>query len=186
MTSCTGVLKEAVKLILDLSIMQLGVLTASHFLGGVFGVLRFLGGLCSFCGQQLGIGFGIAISKAVLYVLKGGRISRSSLSAVLLPMCCGGAGDVLQLFGIHSVMPESVMNSLFCWRNWLGKHGSDTWNFIPGCLMWIVRKEQNHRSFDNSESSLDRLKSVFHRTLFDWSRLGFHLLFFHFRFSNFP
>ena len=135
MTSCTGVLKEAVKLILDLSIMQLGVLTASHFLGRVFGVLRFLVGLCSFCGQQLGIGFGIAISKAVLYVLKGGRISRSSLSAVLLPMCCGaggggccwGAGDVLQLFGIHWVMPESVMNSLFCWRNWLGKHGSDTW-----------------------------------------------------------
>ena len=96
MTSCVGVLKEVVKLILDLSIMQLGVLTASHFLGRVFGVLRFLGGLYS-------------------------------LSAVLLPMCCGGAGDVLQLFGIHSVMPESVMNSLFCWRNWLGKHGSDTW-----------------------------------------------------------
>ena len=155
MTSCVGVLKEVVKLILDLSIMQLGVLTASHFLGRVFGVLRFLGGLYS-------------------------------LSAVLLPICCGGAGDVLQLFGIHWVMPESVMNSLFCWRNWLGKHGSDTWNLIPGCLMWIVWKEQNHRSFDNSESSLDQLKSVFHRTLFDWSRLGFHGLFFHFRFSNFP
>ena len=102
MTSCTGVLKEAVKLILDLSIMQLGVLTASHFLGRVFGVLRFLVGLCSFCGQQLGIGFGIAISKAVLYVLKGGRISRSSLSAVLLPLCCGGGG------GCASVIWDSL------------------------------------------------------------------------------
>lgn len=103
-TSCAGVLKEAVNLILDLSIMQLGLLTASHFLGRVFGALRFLGGLCSFCGQQLGIGFLCwmiscptlcrrdSISKSVLYVLKGGRISRSSLSALCCCPCAVGGG----------------------------------------------------------------------------------------------
>ena len=79
-------------------------------------------------------------------------------------------GDVLQLFGIHWDMLESVKNFLFFRRNWLGKHGSDTWNLIPGCLMWIVWKDKNRHLFDNSESSLDQLKFGFHCALFDCSR----------------
>ena len=72
---------------------------------------------------------------------------------------------MLQLFGIHWVMLESIKNFLFFWRNWLGKHGLDTWKLILGCLMWIVWKDKNRHSFDNFESSLDQLKSGFHCTL---------------------
>ena len=62
-------------------------------------------------------------------------------------------------------------SSLFSWRNWLGKHGSDTWNMVPACLMWLIWKERNRRPFEDMESSLDQLKTLFAHTLFDW--LGF-------------
>ena len=45
---------------------------------------------------------------------------------------------MLQAFGIHWVMPGSVAGLLSCWYQWLGKHSSNIWNLIPGCLMWIV------------------------------------------------
>ena len=47
-----------------------------------------------------------------------------------------------QAFGIHWVMPGSVAGLLFCWHQWLGKHSSNIWNLIPGCLMWIVWLEK--------------------------------------------
>lgn len=76
MTVCVGILKEVVSLIPELQIKQLGAFTISHFLGRVFGLLRFLEGLHSFCGQQLGVGFlrwiilwgGFTFSELVLYV----------------------------------------------------------------------------------------------------------------------
>ena len=45
---------------------------------------------------------------------------------------------MLQAFGIHWVMPRSVAGLLFCWHQWLGKHNSNIWNLILGCLTWIV------------------------------------------------
>lgn len=33
---------------------------------------------------------------------------------------------------------STVSGLLLCWHNWLGNHTLDTWNLIPGCLMWIV------------------------------------------------
>ena len=57
------------------------------------------------------------------------------------------------MFGIQWVMPGNVVSVLFSWRNWLGKLGSDIWNMVPACLMWLVWKEKNSRTF------------------FDWSRV---------------
>ena len=37
------------------------------------------------------------------------------------------------------------------------------------CLMWLFWKERNSHTFEDMESSLDQLKALFARTLFDWS-----------------
>ena len=42
---------------------------------------------------------------------------------------------MLWLFGIKWVMPSSVVDLLFCWYHWLGKHSSDIWDLVPSCLM---------------------------------------------------
>ena len=77
---------------------------------------------------------------------------------------------MLQAFGIHWVMPGSVTGLLSCWYQWLGKHNSNIWNLIPGCIMWTVWLERNHRSFENMEKTLDELKVLSQRSLFEWSR----------------
>ena len=76
---------------------------------------------------------------------------------------------MLQAFGIHWVMPGSVVGLLSCWYQWLGKHNSNIWNLIPGCLMWIVWLERNCRSFENMEKTLDELNVLCQRNLFEWS-----------------
>ena len=77
---------------------------------------------------------------------------------------------MLQAFGIHWVMPGSVTGLLSGWYQWLGKHNSNIWNLIPGCIMWTVWLERNHRSFENMEKALDELKVLSQRSLFEWSR----------------
>ena len=77
---------------------------------------------------------------------------------------------MLQAYGIHWVMPGSVAGLLSCWHQWLGKHNSNIWNLIPGCIMWTVWLERNRRSFENKEKTLDELKVLSHRSLFEWSR----------------
>ena len=42
---------------------------------------------------------------------------------------------MLQLYGIDCVMLASIVDLLFCWYHWLGKHSFDIWNLVPGCLM---------------------------------------------------
>ena len=37
------------------------------------------------------------------------------------------------------------------------------------CLTWLFWKERNSHTFEDMESSLDQLKALFARTLFDWS-----------------
>ena len=36
---------------------------------------------------------------------------------------------------------------------------------VPDCLMWLVWKERNSRTFEDMESSLDQLKTLFACTL---------------------
>ena len=45
---------------------------------------------------------------------------------------------MLQLFGVDWVMPGSVADLLFCCYHWLGKHNSDIWNLVLGCLMRTI------------------------------------------------
>ena len=80
-------------------------------------------------------------------------------------------GFALQIFGIQWVMLSNVDTLLFSWKNWFGKHGSDLWNMVPACLMWLVWKERNRHTFEDMENSLDQLKTMFARTLFDWSQV---------------
>ena len=77
---------------------------------------------------------------------------------------------MLQLFGMDWVMPSSIADLFFCWYHWLGKHNSDIWNLVLGCLMWNILTERNRRSFEDMGKSLDQLLELCRRTLFDWSR----------------
>ena len=62
---------------------------------------------------------------------------------------------MLQLFGIDWVVPSSVIDLFFCWYQWLGKHNSDIWNLVAGCLMWNIWVERNRRSFEDMAKLLD-------------------------------
>ena len=67
-------------------------------------------------------------------------------------------------------MQGSVAGLLFFWHQWLGNHTLYIWNLILGCLMWIVWLEQNYHSFEETEKTLEELKVLCKRSLFDWSR----------------
>ena len=62
------------------------------------------------------------------------------------------------------------MGLLSCWHQWLGNHNLDIWNLVLGCLMWIVWLERNRRSLEDNEKTLDELKVLCQRSLFEWSR----------------
>ena len=63
-----------------------------------------------------------------------------------------------------------VLDLLFSWWNWLGKHSSYIWNLVPLCLMWCIRKECNRRMFEDLDRSEDQLLAIFSGSLFDWAR----------------
>ena len=77
---------------------------------------------------------------------------------------------MFRLFGMEWVMPGSVVDLLFCWYHWLGKHSSDIWDLALGCLMWTIWIERNRRSFEDEEKMVVQLLEHCQRTLFDWSR----------------
>ena len=79
-------------------------------------------------------------------------------------------GFVFQKFGIQWVLPANIVDLLFGWYNWLGKHSSDTWNLVPLCLMWTLWQERNRRIFEDLEKSLYHLQEQFLGLLFDCSR----------------
>jgi hypothetical protein len=74
-------------------------------------------------------------------------------------------------FRVHWVLPRQVVDLLFGWYNWFGKHHSHIWNLIPMCLMWTVWRERNSRTFEDMSSSPDQLLGNFVTSLFDWSRI---------------
>ena len=73
-------------------------------------------------------------------------------------------------FHVAWVIPRSVKDLLFGWRNWFGKHHSDIWNLAPLCLMWTVWLERNSRTFEDAVCSTDQLLEKFASSLFDWAR----------------
>ena len=77
---------------------------------------------------------------------------------------------MLQLFGIDWVMPGSLVDLLFCWYHWLGKHSSNIWNLVLGYSMWTIWTERNQRSFKDKGKTVVQLLNLCQWTLFDWSR----------------
>ena len=77
---------------------------------------------------------------------------------------------MLQLLGIVWVMSGLVEDLLFCWYHWLGKHSSDIWDLVPGCLMWTIWAEWNQQSFEDEGKTMVQLLEFCQRTPFDWSR----------------
>jgi hypothetical protein len=78
---------------------------------------------------------------------------------------------VFKAFGIQWVLPQRVVDLLFEWRNWFGKHQSSVWNLVPLCLMWSVWRERNARTFEDMSRSADQLLEIFVNFLYDWSRI---------------
>ena len=64
------------------------------------------------------------------------------------------------------MMLKRIASLLFGWWNWLGKHSSNIWNVVPACLMWLIWRERNNRTFEDIVRSVDLLKSTLVETLF--------------------
>ena len=77
---------------------------------------------------------------------------------------------MIRLFGIKWAMPGSVVDWLFCWYHWLGKHSSNIWDLVPGCLMWTIWTKRNRRSFEDEGKTMVQLLEFCQQTLFDWSQ----------------
>ena len=71
------------------------------------------------------------------------------------------------MFGVQWLMPYTVVSLLFAWRNWLGNYSSVVWNMLSACLMWLVWKECNARTFEDIERPIELLKTSLARTLFE-------------------
>ena len=82
---------------------------------------------------------------------------------------------MIRLFEIESVIPGSVVDLLFCWYHWLGKHSSNIWDLVPGCLMCTIWTERNRRFFEDEEKTVVQLLEYCQQTLFDWSRCWSYL-----------
>ena len=80
--------------------------------------------------------------------------------------------EVFLMFDIQWVIPRTVVSLLCAWENYLGIHSSSIWNMVLACLMWLIWKEQNTRTFEDVENSVYLLKSLLVGTLFGWSRIG--------------
>ena len=89
---------------------------------------------------------------------------------------------VFCLFGIHWVMPHTVLELFEAWQGRFAWHRHiDVWRLVPHCLIWCIWHERNARSLKGCERSLLEIKSFFLHTLFEWS-----VVFSHFSCSSFP
>jgi hypothetical protein len=56
----------------------------------------------------------------------------------------------------------------FVWET----HSSDIWNMVPLCLMWLIWKERNCRTFEDKENTESQMLNEFSISLFDWLESG--------------
>ena len=75
---------------------------------------------------------------------------------------------VFRMFGLAWVLPMRAVYLLSGRRNWFGKQFSAIWNFEPLCLMWLLWKEHNYHTFEDTVTSKNQLEVLVIRTLFDW------------------
>ena len=161
--------------------MRWRVRMGDNFLGNVFGVLKLLNEFHSLFRQQPGEGFSPVIiwcAEGILWLI-GVCMCRCSDQIVdHLLLHCNTSFELwsftFQSFGIQWVLsrrPRRVMDLLFEWRNWFGKHDSRVWNLVPLCLMWTLWTERNSRTFEDTAITMDHLKGALVNSLFDWARV---------------
>ena len=81
------------------------------------------------------------------------------------------------LFGIHWVMPHTILKLFEAWQGkFVRHHNIDVWRLVSHCLIWCIWHKRNAKRFEGCERSLLEIKSFFLHTLFEWS----------FVFSHFP
>ena len=64
------------------------------------------------------------------------------------------------------MMPKRIASLLFGWWNWLGKHSSNIWNMVLACLMCLIWRERNNRTFEDIVRTAKLLKLILVGTLF--------------------
>ncbi len=67
------------------------------------------------------------------------------------------------------VLPGRVVEFLFGWSNWFGKHSSNVWNLVPLCLMWTVWREHDCFTFEDMGCYVIQIIEIFIGSLFGWS-----------------
>ena len=160
----------------DFTTMRFGVPRILYFLGRVFGNQKFLS--VAFFLWTAAHGRILTLDNLML---KGRPLANwccmcccdgKSIDHLLLhcPVAHSLWAFMLQAFGIYWVMSGLLAGLLSSWHQWLGKHNSEIWNLVLGCLMWIVWLEQNHRSFEDKELTLEELKILCQCSLLEWSR----------------
>ena len=77
---------------------------------------------------------------------------------------------VFRAFRIHWILPRRVLELLCGWWNWFGRHQSNIWNLIPHCLMWMVWRERNSRTFEDKKKSANQFLGSFVESFFEWAR----------------
>ena len=83
------------------------------------------------------------------------------------------------LFGVHWVMLRSVVELLACWSNKFNRLRSKVlWRMISHCLMWVIWREINTRTFDKNERLIHELQLLFFQTWLIGQMLQLFLLLF--------
>ena len=69
---------------------------------------------------------------------------------------------ILNLFGVHWVMPRQAKELLEGWHVGLSKHRqSGIWNAVPHYFMWGIWRDRNLRTFEGNEINIGDLKLLF-------------------------
>ena len=92
---------------------------------------------------------------------------------------CSIARDLWSLafsaFGVWWVMPCHVLELLLCWSTSFKSYRSaHLWDFIPHCILWVIWRERNAQSFEDTERSVLGLKQFFLNSLFEWANASGH------------
>ena len=94
-------------------------------------------------------------SGLVLYVQEAWRVNGSLLHC-----------DIARELGC---VPLRVVDLLASWKGRFGRHWIvDVWSALPLCIMWILWKERNNKTFEGVECPSMELELLFLQTLYEW------------------
>ena len=76
---------------------------------------------------------------------------------------------VLGLFGVHWVMPRTVLDLFSSWLGLLGnQRNTMVWRAAPHCVFWCLWRERNTRHFKDTEQSIPDFKIQLFQLLYEW------------------